>query len=80
MSQSYDLRELIHSKGLPLRKAGMSGQGMSNVMVGRLGLGPNGIAKIAATLGVTTEEVFAAYQETRRRLEAAKTQPVQGVA
>lgn len=83
------LDELRRSKAKTVRQVGIDSSLFSGITTGRRGLGPNGTRKIAEALGVTTDEVFAAYQETRRRLARKPrrhvqadppAQPAQGVA
>lgn len=65
--QGYDLKDLINSKGRTLAEAGVDEATIIRLSGGHQRPHPKTLRKISESLGVTVEEVFAAWTESKRR-------------
>ncbi len=63
----YDLKDLINSKGRTIAEAGVDKVTIHRLSGGQQRPNPKTLRKIAECIGVTVEEVFAAWMESKRR-------------
>lgn len=75
MSVVLDLKELLRSKGKTQSEAGVTQMYVSMLANGHRRAGAGAITRMAIALGCTTDEVFAACEESRRRAQAEPPTP-----